>query len=98
MKIQSGEHQASKKNIDWELHKGHGPRTFRETVRFEEPFTRPPKVVVGLTMFDIAASGENARLMVYVVETEFDRFKIEYRTWSGAKVLEARAGWIAYGD
>ncbi len=97
MKIQSGEHQASSKNLEWELHKGHGPRTFRETVRFPEPFSRPPKVVVSLSMFDIAA-GQNARLMVYVVQTEFDSFTIEYRTWNNTKCVEARAAWVAYGD
>lgn len=96
MKIQSGEHQASKENMDWELHKGHGSRTFRETVKFAEPFQVPPTVVVGLTMFDIHAE-QNARLMVYVVKAEFNQFTIEYRTWASSRVLEARASWFAYG-
>lgn len=97
MKIQSGEHTASKQHIDWELHKGHGPRTHREVVKFPSPFGKPPNVVVGLTMFDLVA-GDHARVMVYVVNTEFNQFTIEYRTFGGCKVGEVRAFWLAYGE
>ena len=97
MKIQSGEHQASLKDFDWDLHKGHGPRTFKATISFPSAFRVPPTVVVSLTMFDIA-SGQNARLMTYVHEAEHDKFTIAYRTWNNTWVNEARASWIAYGD
>ena len=96
MKIQSGTAMGSKDEFDWELHKGHGPRSFRTTIGFDQPFSQPPKVVLSLVGFDIQ-EGEPSRIWVKVHKTEHNQFQLEYKTWASTKVHSMRVHWIAYG-
>ena len=96
MKLQSATDRQSKDNMEWELHKGHGPRSHTVTVTFPEEFAVPPTVVVSLVGFDVHA-GHNARLEVKASHAEHNQFRLTYRTWGDTYVHQAEASWIAYG-
>lgn len=96
MKIQSGATEVSKDELEWELHKGSGPRSFSQRVAFEEDFAVPPTVVISLSGFDIHKD-KNVRLQVRAVRVEAHQFTAIFKTWGDSWVHTARAVWIAYG-
>ncbi|HBQ09947.1 MAG: H-type lectin domain-containing protein [Sandaracinaceae bacterium] len=98
MKIQSGTAKAGHNDPDWELHKGHGPRTHRFVVKFPEPFSVPPTVTASLAGFEAQSKElENFRLEVRVVKAEHDKFKLEYKTSGYMKVMNITVTWLAHG-
>ncbi len=75
---------------------GDGPRQARAVVRFSEPFTAPPSVRVGLTMWDMS-NGANARADVTAEDVTETGFGILFRTWGDTKIARVRVGWQAIG-
>jgi hypothetical protein len=95
MKIQSGEVEGTKDDMEWELHKGAGPRSWSKNVVFDEAFAGPPTVVASLTGFDMH-NGKNGRLQVRAVRADHQQFTLVIKTWGDSWVHTARAAWIAY--
>lgn len=99
MKIQTGTAKMGNDDSDWELHKGHGPRTHRWVVKYPEPFAVPPTASVSLAGFEARSKDdENFRLAVRVVKAEHDKMKLEVKTNGYMKVMNVTVTWLAYGS
>lgn len=75
---------------------GDGPREERRPVRFEEPFLSPPRVMVGLSMWDIAG-GTNQRADISAETVTESGFELVFRVWADTHVARVRADWLAIG-
>jgi len=76
---------------------GHGDRTRRHSVRFNERYKSPPVVHLALSMWDMD-SATNARMEISaenVTETGFD---CVFRTWADTRVARARMRWMSIGE
>lgn len=81
---------------NWNISTGSGSRSYNHRINFTQKFSQPPKVIVGITMFDII-HGQNHRLNVYPAYITSASFEIVVATWSDTKVYGAGVNWIAYG-
>ncbi len=76
---------------------GDGPRMFRKSVRFSEPFHVPPTVQVTLSMWDTDQK-TNARADITAEKITEKGFEIVFRTWGDTRVARVRADWLAIGE
>ncbi|MCT8159619.1 H-type lectin domain-containing protein [Pseudoruegeria sp. SHC-113] len=76
---------------------GKGAREFRHVVSFDNPFSTPPMVQVGVSMFDFDRdTNQRADISAELITRE--GFAIVFRTWGDTRVARIRADWIAFGD
>jgi hypothetical protein len=75
---------------------GEGPRQTRAYVTFAEPFTAPPAVRVGLTLWDFS-NGSNTRADITAEDISETGFAILFRTWGDTRIARVRVGWQAIG-
>lgn len=75
---------------------GQGPREQRCEVAFPSPFRDVPAVHVGLSMWDIAVTG-NQRADIVAEDVTPAGFTLVFRTWGDTRVARARADWLAIG-
>ena len=75
---------------------GEGPRQTRSNVVFSEPFTAPPSVRVGLTLWDFS-NGSNTRADITAEDVTATGFGILFRTWGDTRIARVRVGWQAIG-
>lgn len=75
---------------------GEGPRAERRPVRFDQPFLAPPRVMVGLSMWDIAG-GSNQRADITAENVTREGFDLVFRVWGDTRVARVRAEWLAIG-
>ncbi len=75
---------------------GEGPRQERRPVRFEQPFLAPPRVMVALSMWDIAGSS-NQRADIAAENVTETGFELVFRAWADTHVARVRADWLAIG-
>lgn len=73
-----------------------GPRVERVGVTFPAPFRDAPLVHVGLSMWDIAVSG-NQRVDIMAEEVTATGFTLVFRTWGDTRIARVRADWLAIG-
>jgi hypothetical protein len=73
-----------------------GDREISEHVTFDPPFTRPPKVIVGLQKIDVGDT--ISRIAVSAQNIQSDGFDVCFKTWLDSKLYDAIASWIAVGD
>lgn len=76
---------------------GEGARERRKTVRFSEPFARPPSVQVSMSMWDMDTSAA-IRAELVAENISATGFDVVFRTWSDSRVARVRAAWMAIGD
>ena len=69
------------------------PGNVVQRVNFPRTFESPPKVVVGISEFDI---GDNWRLRVYATDIDAKGFTIHAITWGSSDLYSVRASWIAF--
>lgn len=75
---------------------GQGDRENRHVVRFKEPFSAPPAVMVGVSMWDIDHK-HNARADITAENVTETGFHIVFRTWGDSRIARIRADWTAIG-
>ncbi|PRY92608.1 H-type lectin domain-containing protein [Hasllibacter halocynthiae] len=79
-----------------EMWTGDGVRSRDAAVAFALPFSGPPVVHVGLSMWD-AAHDANMRVEVQAEDVTATGFRIVMHTWGDTRLARARAAWIAIG-
>ncbi|MGR3540411.1 MAG: H-type lectin domain-containing protein [Hasllibacter sp.] len=75
---------------------GEGVRVKDAGVEFAMPFSDPPVVHVGLSMWD-AAHDTNMRVDVHAEDVTETGFRVVMHTWGDTRLARARAAWIAIG-
>lgn len=75
---------------------GQGLREVRAEVSFKEPFSGPPVVMAGLTLWDFD-QGTNIRAELCTDRITAKGFVIVFKTWADTRIARARADWIAIG-
>jgi len=67
--------------------------TFSQYIIFSNPYTAPPRVVVGLYQINMSAS-RNIRIKTYANEVLPDRFLIHIDSWAGSILYSAGSTWF----
>lgn len=80
----------------WSILDGDGKRVFRDYIRFEQGFSEPPQVVIGISYFDIIRKA-NSRLNVKVAKIDKNGFYFHLQTYWDTQVWAAGVNWLAYG-
>ena len=77
---------------------GSGSRVAVTAVKFTQPFSSVPTVVVNLKSFDAAGqtAGDSVRLNVKATDVTTSGFNLKFNTWAGTKIWGTSASWIAY--
>lgn len=75
--------------------KGYG-RFVRTYIRFSQPFSKTPKIVLGLSYEDVY-TGANHRIKVIATDVDHHGFFLEIHTWLDTQVWGADVNWLAYG-
>lgn len=75
---------------------GEGPRQESMAVGFAQPFLAPPRVMVGLSMWDIDGSN-NQRADIRAENITEAGFDLVFRAWGDTHVARVRADWLAIG-
>ena len=76
---------------------GNGSRERRKQVRFSEPFSTPPSVHVGLSLWDVDQRA-NVRAELVAENVKLDKFDLVFRTWSDTRIARVRLSWMAIGE
>ncbi|KAL0263757.1 hypothetical protein SLS55_002739 [Diplodia seriata] len=58
-------------------------------------FSKPPKVLVGLSSFDITGSSHNPRFGTRIWNVTKEKFNWSIYTWGGSAISSATVQWIA---
>jgi hypothetical protein len=72
-------------------------RTFRYPVHFNQAFSFPPVVQVGLVGVD-ASKDDNLRVRVRAVDITANGFSLEAETWLNTKLWSVEVSWLAIGS
>jgi len=75
---------------------GQGPRESRHVVKFKEPFTEVPAVMVGISMWDLDQK-TNSRADISADNVTVKGFHLVFKTWGDTRVARIRADWTAIG-
>jgi len=75
---------------------GHGDRESRHLIIFAEPFAANPKVMVGISMWDIDHK-HTLRADIVAEKVTKTGFQLVFRTWGDTRVARIRADWTALG-
>lgn len=75
---------------------GSGPREVRRTVPFTAPFLSPPRVILGITLWDVDHTA-NMRGDLDADRIDYDAFDIVFRTWGDTRLARLRVAWTAFG-
>ena len=78
----------------WNLSSLTGPRTFRVTIKFPQPFGGPPQLAVALTGSD-AANTANLRIWIGTEDIEVGEFDLVVNTWDDTLIYGISGVWIA---
>jgi len=71
-------------------------RFVRKYIRFSQPFSTSPNIVLGLSYVDIY-QGANHRIKVIATDVDPNGFFLEIHTWRDTQVWGADVHWLAYG-
>ena len=74
---------------------GTGPREFRRVIDFDEPFSAPPVVTVGLSMLDIDQAS-NHRVDICAEMVTREGFVIVFRTWLWGRCATTTTGMYSH--
>ncbi|MFB2971482.1 H-type lectin domain-containing protein [Aerosakkonema sp. BLCC-F183] len=97
LRIEHGVWEGTAQNTPgWSILDGDGSRVFRSYIRFEQGFSQPPQVVVGISYFDIIRKA-NSRLNVKVAEIDKNGFYFHLQTYLNTQIWAAGVNWLAYG-
>lgn len=97
LRIEHGVWEGTARNTPgWSILDGDGRRVFRSYIRFEQSFTEPPQVVVGISYFDTIRKS-NSRLKVKVAEIDNNGFYFQLQTYLNTQIWAAGVNWLAYG-
>jgi H-type lectin domain len=77
----------------WEGPRGH--RFIRQHIKFAQPFSQVPKVVLGLHYIDISKTS-NHRINIMAKDINSYGFFLEIHTYYGTQVFGAGVNWFAY--
>ncbi|HBE16223.1 MAG TPA: hypothetical protein DEG17_16565 [Cyanobacteria bacterium UBA11149] len=81
----------------WNLLNGSGERKFITHVYFEEPYQKPPTVIVSLTGMDVS-NVSNLRIMVSPINITETGFDLELQTWADSQIVSLWSNWTAFGN
>lgn len=70
-------------------------RFVRKYIRFSQPFSTSPNIVLGLSYVDIY-QGANHRIKVIATDVDPNGFFLEIHTWLDTQVWGADVHWLAY--
>ena len=71
-------------------------RVFRYPVSFDQAFSAPPVVHIGIVGLD-AGKDENLRIRVRAVDISRAGFAIEAATWLNSRLWSVEVSWLAIG-
>jgi hypothetical protein len=66
-------------------------------IHFEEPYSSPPKVIVGLDSFGYTRTSKSQYIRVRPLNVLQDRFFIVLEVGAGSNVSDVHMHWLAYG-
>ncbi len=72
------------------------PRVCRLEVQFEQAFTLPPLVHVGITGLDVS-NRDNLRVKVRAAAISATGFTVEAQTWFNTEIWMVEVSWLALG-
>jgi len=75
---------------------GTGKRWARTVVKFDDPFSAPPKVQLSIAMID-ADSGRNLRFELNAEDVTEVGFTAVAHTWSDTRIGRLQVNWTAIG-
>ena len=73
------------------------PRTCRLVITFEQPFSSPPLVQLGIVGFDIS-NRDNLRVRVQALDITPAGFTLEAETWFNTQIWMVSVSWLAMGS
>jgi hypothetical protein len=82
---------------EWNLDKGIGRRSFDAEIKFPQPFTTPPTVMIALSGLD-ASNGAGTRVAVASSDVTQLDFEVVATTWADSVVAQVWGTWIAIGQ
>ena len=75
---------------------GSGDRESRTIISFSEPFSAPPAVLVGVSLWDMDHQ-TNMRAELTAENVTESGFHLVFRTWGDTRIARLRADWTAIG-
>ena len=82
---------------EWHLDQGSGERLFDAEIKFAQPFSSPPTVVIALTGLDSSGSA-NTRVVLSSGDVTPMDFEIVVKTWADSLVYTVWGTWTAFGS
>lgn len=97
LRIEHGVWEGTAENTPgWSILNGDGKRVFRDSILFKQGFSEPPKVVIGISYFDIIRKA-NSRLNVKVAKIDKNGFYFHLQTYWDTQIWAVGVNWLAYG-
>ena len=96
MWMQTGVIEGSRADDDWNLYEWEAASLQRQ-VNFERPFSKPPRVVVGLTSFAMEQNGYKF-VSASVGGVTSEGFEIVFESGRNTQLEKVGAFWLAHGE
>jgi len=96
--MESGRLHGMERNVakgNWHLGTGTGKRQWIETIKFEEPFVKPPAIFVSFSLLDLVVESDY-RLKVKAKEITTTQFQLVVTTKKDTQVWSVAVSWFAY--
>jgi hypothetical protein len=74
-----------------------GERGAKRHISFNQPFSAPPVVQVGIVGLDVS-NHDNLRVRVRATDITSDGFTLEAETWWNTKIWSVDVSWLAIGS
>lgn len=71
--------------------------TFK-TYTFSQPYSKPPRIVMGLTSFDVTIHNDNPRMICSATNISATSFQVNINTWGSSQINSASCTWLEIPD
>ena len=95
--MENGTVVAKKRDTAWKLTDIFSRmRQYRQPITFSQPFSHPPRIVLGITMIDLPR--EKVRFLAYAEKIRKQGFTLVFETRSDSRVEEVQVDWLAFSS
>jgi hypothetical protein len=65
---------------------------------FAQPYSKPPRIVLGLTSLDVTIHNDNPRMMCTATNITTTSFQVNINTWGSSQINNASCTWLEIPD
>lgn len=69
-----------------------------KTHTFTQPYSKPPRIVMGLTSFDVTIHNDNPRMICSATNITATSFQVNINTWGSSQINNASCTWLEIPD